>query len=103
MKDLKNQQFFDYNTKIQIWIKLLIETGDYIDYQNDEPFWGGFFAFEKAKDSSLRRFAGFTNFYTFNLSMEKCRYRLCQTFVLPNHQKMGLGYLMLEVSLQIVC
>jgi GNAT superfamily N-acetyltransferase len=84
--------------KAQIWIKLLIETGSYIDYANEDGFWNGYLVYENDKSSGLKKYAGFTNFYVFNLSISKCRHRLCQTYLLPSYQRQGLGYLMLEVS-----
>lgn len=83
MDNLKNEEFAKVDVNIQIWIKFLIETGSYIDYENEDEYWKGYLVYENDKSTGIRKYAGFTNFYQFNLDFYKCRYRLCQTLLLP--------------------
>jgi GNAT superfamily N-acetyltransferase len=44
----------------------------------------------------LKKYAGFLNFYIFNLDINKSRNRLSQTLLLPQYQRKGLGYLLIQ-------
>lgn len=95
IEGMSDFNFTNYLRKIQIWLKLLIETGSYIE-ENDEN-WKHILAFEVTEDG-FNKFAGMLSFYTFKLSFEKERNRLSQMLVLPHYQRMGLGYFILQVK-----
>lgn len=98
VEGMRDEKFTDFLKKAQIWLRFLIETGSYIE-ENDDG-WKHILVFEE--DNDLFKFAGLLSFYTFKLSLERHRNRLSQMMILPHYQRMGLGYFLLEVR-KIFC
>lgn len=97
---MKDQRFISFLEKAQIWLRLLIETGSYIE--GDDDYWKYFLVFEADEANGLSNFAGLLSYYKFKLSMQKERNRLSQLVILPQYQRLGLGYHLLNVSFFIL-
>jgi ribosomal protein S18 acetylase RimI-like enzyme len=75
----------------------MIETGSYPE--KDDKLWKYFTAYEI--DDGYH-FAGVISFYEFFKEIGSKRARISQQVILPQYQRMGLGYHMLEVCIYLI-
>ena len=87
--DSLDTEWIKYNRRIQIFLKFFIETGSYID--EDDENWKIHLMFEYNKTDNEYYFVGFITFYLFNQELSKYRVRVSQQIILPPYQRKGLG------------
>jgi len=72
----------------------MIETGSYIDAEDEE--WKIFTMFQFDKSTSEYAFVGFLTFYIFYRETSMYRCRISQNIIIPPYQRKGLGSKLLE-------
>ena len=72
IEDCLDPAFDSHLTNVQIWIKLLIETGSYVE--KNDPSWNYYMVYEV--EDSRYKFAGMLSYYPFYQSVDKKRIRL---------------------------
>lgn len=77
----------------QVYARFMIDTGVFIDFTDKN--WSFYVIF--LKETDFRTFAGFVNFYPFNLSAVQSRMRISQLLILPVFQRRGLATSLLKV------
>lgn len=96
--DIKNDKAKDLTLFLQLILPFFIEGANTINIE--EYFWHYFIIYEKTKEN-FYKVIGFCTLNHFHLDLYKYRSMISQFMILPNHQRKGLGLLLLEVRNKI--
>ncbi|EFA12371.1 histone acetyltransferase type B catalytic subunit [Tribolium castaneum] len=86
--DLKNPDFRQFHQRFETLIVWFIDGANFIDLE--DPRWVIFYVYEEGPESHFTP-VGFCTVYKFFLYPNLTRPRISQFFVLPTHQKRGIG------------
>ncbi|XP_066149302.1 histone acetyltransferase type B catalytic subunit-like isoform X1 [Euwallacea fornicatus] len=91
--DMHNDDFKDFHARFETYIIWFIDAANYIDM--GDPKWVIFYVYEEGKHQikniSCRTPVAFCTVYKFYAYPNKYRPRISQIFVLPSHQRQGIG------------
>ncbi|CAH1974959.1 unnamed protein product [Acanthoscelides obtectus] len=91
--DLKDEKFKEYHQKFETFIVWFIDAANYIDLEDEK--WMIFYIYEELEHPVTKKVhvspIGFCSIYNFFCYPNKVRPRISQFFVLPSHQRRGIG------------
>lgn len=91
--DLKDEDFKTFHSRFETYVIWFIDGANYIDL--DDPKWEIFYVYEEKKHPQTKRLyvtpVGYCTVYKFFSYPQNIRSRISQFFILPTHQKRGLG------------
>lgn len=96
--DTSNEEFTDFHARFETFIVWFIDAANYIDLEDDR--WLIYYVYEEfvhpQKKTVYRSPVGFCSVYKFYAFPNKTRVRISQFFILPSHQKRGIGTMLYE-------
>ncbi|KAH0816298.1 hypothetical protein MTP99_009086 [Tenebrio molitor] len=91
--DATNEQFKEFHQRFETYIMWFIDGANFIDL--DDCRWTIFYVYEEYVDAetdrTIRSPVGFCTVYKFFLYPNSTRPRISQFFILPTHQRRGIG------------
>ncbi|XP_057662989.1 histone acetyltransferase type B catalytic subunit [Diorhabda carinulata] len=91
--DLKDENFKMFHSRFETYVIWFIDGANYIDLA--DPKWEIFYVYEEKKSPQTQQLyvtpVGFCTVYKFYSYPQNIRSRISQFFILPTHQKRGIG------------
>nr|CAI5819490.1 unnamed protein product [Callosobruchus analis] len=91
--DLKDEKFKEYHQRFETFIVWFIDAANFIDLEDEK--WMIFYVYEELEHPVTKKLCvtpiGFCTIYNFFCYPDKMRSRISQFFVLPSHQRRGIG------------
>ncbi|CAH0559685.1 unnamed protein product [Brassicogethes aeneus] len=99
MMDLKDPNFIELHKNFETLIVWFIDAANFIDLEDDK--WMIFYVYEEFNHPDTKKLmrspVGFCTLYKFFHYPDKIRARISQYFILPTHQRRGIGSKMYKI------
>ncbi|XP_050306176.1 histone acetyltransferase type B catalytic subunit [Anthonomus grandis grandis] len=90
--DIKDKEFTEFHARFETFIIWFIDAANFIDLEDHR--WNIFYVYEERDNNKTP--VGFCTVYMFYAYPSNIRARVSQFFILPSHQRQGIGTMLYE-------